>query len=121
MNVIKFLLAHWDIITLSIATITCFVYAVFKGNKSIVMSMLFSLVTEAEKNFGAGAGTLKLAAVITQVYPKLPAIIKAFITADTLQSWVEIALTAAKEKWESNTNIHAYIAPESAVDENSEP
>ena len=80
MNVVNFVIEHWDIITLVIAAVVCIVYAVFKGNKSVVMNMLFSLVTEAEKNFGAGTGALKLASVIEQVYPKLPTIIKTFIT-----------------------------------------
>lgn len=120
MNVINFFLAHWDIITLTIAAVAWVVYAVFKGNKSIVMSMLFSMVTEAEKNFGAGTGALKLATVIAQVYPKLPAIIRTFITAEKLQSWVEDALTMAKEKWETNSSIQAYIAPENVVTENTE-
>ena len=100
MNVIDFILEHWDIITLVIAAVAAIVYAVFKGNKSVVMNMLFSLVTEAEKNFGAGTGALKLASVIEQVYPKLPTIIKTFITAETLVKWVEDALVLAKKKFE---------------------
>lgn len=112
MNVINFVIGHWDIITLVIAAVSAIVYAVFKGNKSVVMRMLFSLVTEAEKNFGAGTGALKLASVIEQVYPKLPTIIKTFITAETLEMWVEDALVLAKKKWEENMNLQAYIAVE---------
>ena len=111
MNVINFFLSHWDIITLVIAAIAVIVVAIFKGNKSVVMSMLFSLVTDAEKNLGSGTGALKLAQVITEIYPKLPVVIKTFITADTLQKWVEDALAMAKKKWEDNANIKAYIEP----------
>ena len=111
MNVINFVIEHWDIITLAIAALSAVVYAVFKGNKSVVMRMLFALVTEAEKNLGAGTGALKLASVIEQVYPKLPTIIKTFITAETLEKWVEDALVLAKKKWEENLNLQAYITP----------
>lgn len=111
MNVINFVMNNWDIITLVIAAIAAVVYAVFRGNKSVVMKMLYSLVTEAEKNFGSGTGSLKLAAVIAEIYPKLPAVIKLFITEETIEKWVEDALAAAKKKWESNTNIQAYITP----------
>lgn len=111
MNVINFVMNNWDIITLVIAAIAAVVYAVFHGNKSVVMKMLYSLVTEAEKNFGSGTGSLKLAAVIAEIYPKLPAVIKLFITEETIEKWVEDALAAAKKKWESNTNIQAYITP----------
>lgn len=120
MDVINFVIEHWDIITLVIAALSAVVYAVFKGNKSVVMRMLFSLVTEAEKNFGAGTGALKLASVIEQVYPKLPTIIKTFITAETIEKWVEDALVLAKKKWEENLNLQAYIAPGLPAGENTE-
>lgn len=120
MNVINFIFEHWDIITLVIAAVVCIVYAVFRGNKSVVMSMLFSLVTEAEKNFGTGTGALKLASVITQVYPKLPTIIKTFISAEILVKWVEKALVLAKQKWEENLSLQAYISPELPAEKNTE-
>lgn len=111
MNVINFVMNNWDIITLVIAAIAAVIYAVFRGNKTVVMKMLYSLVTEAEKNFGSGTGSLKLASVIAEVYPKLPAVIKLFITEETIEKWIEEALEAAKKKWESNANIQAYITP----------
>lgn len=119
MNIINFIQAHWDIITLVIVATAALVFAIFKGNKSVVMSMLFSLVTDAEKNFGSGTGALKLASVITEIYPKLPTVIKTFISAQTLQKWVEDALAMAKKKWEDNANIKAYIedAPTEYVDD----
>lgn len=119
MTIINFIQAHWDIITLVIVATAALVFAIFKGNKSVVMSMLFSLVTDAEKNFGSGTGALKLASVITEIYPKLPTVIKTFISAQTLQKWVEDALAMAKKKWEDNANIKAYIedAPTEYVDD----
>ena len=66
------------------------------------MRMLYSLVTEAEQIYGAGTGSLKLAAVIDIIYPKLPAILKIFITDEKLVEWVEEALTTAKEAWKNN-------------------
>lgn len=110
MNVINFIVEHWDVITLAIAAAIAVITAIFKGNKSVIMSMLYSLVTDAEKNFGTGTGSLKLAAVISEIYPKLPAIIKTFITEKTLKNWVEEALERAKKSWSGNTNIKAYIA-----------
>lgn len=102
MNVINFIFTNWDFILLVIAAAAAVGYAIFKGNKSVVMRMLYSLVTEAEQIYGAGTGSLKLAAVIDIIYPKLPAIIKAFISDKTLVKWVEEALAAAKEAWEKN-------------------
>lgn len=87
------------------------VFAIFKGNKSVVMKMLYALVTEAEKNMGGGTGSLKLASVIEAIYPKLPSVIKVFITDAMLKNWVEEVLAIAKEAWEKNSNIAQYIAP----------
>lgn len=111
MNVIEFILANWDFILLIVAAASAVVFAVFKGNKSVVMKMLYALVTEAEKDFGSGTGSLKLASVIETIYPKLPAVIKMFVTDKTLQKWVEDALATAKATWEKNANIANYITP----------
>ena len=102
MNVIEFIITNWDFILLIVAAVAAVVYAIFKGNKSIVMRMLYSLVTEAEQAYGGGTGSLKLAAVVEVIYPKLPGVIKAFISDETLVRWVEEALTAAKEAWANN-------------------
>lgn len=115
MNVIQFIMGNWDFILLIVLAALALIWAIFKGNKSVVMKMLVSLVTEAEKNFGGGTGTLKLASVIATIYPKLPAIIKAFITDGMLTKWVEEALIIAKEKWKTNSNIKAYIEPQNVV------
>ncbi len=105
MNVLNFIINNWDFILLIVAAVAAIVFAVFKGNKSVVMHMLYALVTEAENVFGAGTGSMKLAAVIDAIYPKLPAVIKLFITDDTLVRWVESALVAAKEAWAKNSVI----------------
>lgn len=109
MNVINFIAQNWDFILLIIAAVAALGFAIFKGNKTVVMKMLFSLVTEAEKAYGAGTGALKLSAVLTELYPKLPAMIKALVSEEQLTGWIEEALTAAKTKWETNTAIAAYI------------
>lgn len=109
MNVINFIVQNWDFILLIVAAATVIIFAIFKGNKSVVMRMLYSLVTEAEQIYGAGTGSLKLAAVIDEIYPNLPAVIKLFISDKTLVRWVEDALTAAKEAWKKNAVLAEYV------------
>ena len=116
MNVINWIINNWDFILLIVAAIAGIVFAIFKGNKTVIMKMLFSLVTEAEKEYGGGTGALKLAEVLNKIYPKLPAIVKTFVTADRLTKWVEDALAIAKAKWESNNAIAAYIDPPANID-----
>ena len=117
MNVLEFIVVNWDFLLLIVAAIAALVFFAFKGNKSVVMKMLYALVTEAEKAYGSGTGALKLASVIAAIYPELPAVIKLFITEATLTKWVEDALEAAKEAWKKNAALAEYIAkPADAVD-----
>lgn len=109
MNILNFLLANWDSVLIVIAFIVLCIVLIAKGKKSVVYKILYSLVTEAEKQYGGGTGTLKQAAVIDWVYERLPAVVKLFITAATLEKWVDDALTKAKSDWEKNANIKGYI------------
>lgn len=102
MKVLNFIIANWDFILLIIAAVSALVFAIFKGNKSVVMRMLYALVTDAEQAFGSGTGSLKLAAVVDAIYPKLPAIVKTFVSDKMIVKWVEDALAVAKEAWAKN-------------------
>lgn len=113
----QYIIENWATILLVLAAAAALVWFAYKGNKSVVMRMLYALVTEAEKNLGGGTGSLKLATVVEAIYPKLPGVIKLFISADTLEGWVEEALAAAKVEWERNAQIAAYIAPDMSTDE----
>ena len=111
MKVLESFLTNWDFILLIVAAVAAIVFAIFKGNKSVVMKMLYALVTEAEKEMGGGTGSLKLASVIEAIYPKLPAVIKMFVTDAMLKKWIEDALVLAKDAWKKNANIAQYIVP----------
>lgn len=109
MNVLEFIIANWDFLLLIAAAVAAVIYFAFKGNKSVVMKMLYALVTEAEKEYGNGTGALKLATVISEIYPKLPSVLKVFVNEKILTKWVEDALAAAKEAWKQNAAISDYI------------
>lgn len=112
MELLDFILQNWDLILGALAIIIVAVLAVVKQEKAVIFKMLYSLVTEAEKQYGSGTGELKLSSVIAQIYEKAPAAAKV-IPVSTLQKWVEDALTAAKEKWAKNANVATYITPDS--------
>ena len=120
MNALNFIVTYWDFILLIAAAVAAVVYSAYKGNKSVVMKMLYALVTEAEKEYGGGTGALKLAAVIAQIYPQLPAFLKLFVTEETITEWVEDALVVAKEAWERNIAIAEYIEKPSGTDTEAE-
>ena len=114
MNFLNFLAANWDSILAALVIIVVVIVGVIKQEKNIVFKMLFSLVTEAEKQYGGGTGELKLSSVISQIYEKLPSISK-FIPVKTLEKWVDEGLADAKKKWEANNNVATYIAPTDSI------
>lgn len=115
MKILMFIANNWDLLLLCAAAVAALIFAVFRGNKGVVMKMLYALVTEAEKELGGGTGALKLAAVIERIYPKLPVVIKMFVTEKRLQKWIEAALVAAKNAWSTNPQIAAYVAVDKSL------
>lgn len=109
MTILNFILAYWDSILLVLVLIGIVLFLIFKGEKSVINKIIYRVVTELEREYGGGTGVLKLAAAIDIVYPKLPAIIRLFVTANTLQRWIEEGLTAAKETWAKNVALAQYI------------
>lgn len=109
MNILNFIITNWDSILLVLIIATVLIVFWFRGNKKIVYKILYALVTEAEKSYGGGTGSLKQATVISQVYDKLPAVFKNIVSVTTLEKWVDDAVEKAKEKWFENAKLEKYI------------
>jgi hypothetical protein len=85
-------------------------FLIAKKQYAILDKIIFSLVTEAEKKYdGGGTGAAKLAAVIEWLYPKIPAVIRLFITSAQLEKLIDHVLIEARERWNKNPNLAAYI------------
>jgi len=78
-----------------------------KQVRTMLEQMLPSLVTEAEKAYGTGAGSVKLSYVLEKVYARLPDACKLFCTPDQLSSMVDKALAIARELWLRNPSLIA--------------
>ena len=102
---IEFITTHWTSILVVLAFIAVIVFLAMRGKKQIIYKMLYTLVTEAEKQYGAGTGSIKFAEVMTKIYSLLPTVIKICITYDTLAQWIEDALTEAKDRWKKEAGI----------------
>jgi heme/copper-type cytochrome/quinol oxidase subunit 2 len=94
MSILNFLAANWDSVLVVVVVIAVVVF--------LIVKMLFALVTWAEREYGGGTGSLKLAAVIEKIYPHIPAVIRLFLPADALVRLIEKALEQAKLRWEQN-------------------
>ncbi|MDR3091453.1 MAG: hypothetical protein LBU36_04540 [Clostridiales bacterium] len=108
MNILNFLLTNWDSVLVIVAAGAGVVALIARKQYAILDKIVFSLVTEAEKKYG-GTGAAKLAAVVEWLYPKIPALIRLFITAAQLEKLIERVLTDAQKRWNSNPNLAAYV------------
>ncbi len=92
MAILQFLAANWDSVLILLIAVAVIILLIVKKQWGLLDKMLFALVTWAEREYGGGTGSLKLAAVIERVYPHVPAIIRVFVTADKLARLIEKAL-----------------------------
>ncbi len=103
---------NWDSILLVLIMIAVAVALIYKGKRGVVDQIIYKIVTELEREYGAGTGNLKLAAAVEMLYPKLPLIVRLFSTSDGIVKMIEDGLTDAKAKWEKNKAIGAYVKAE---------
>ena len=114
----EFFISNWaSLLTIIVLAVTV-VFLAIRGKKEIIAKILYALVTEAEKIYGGGTGSVKFAYVVEKAYSYLPASIKVFITYERLKTMIEDALTAAKIKWAEEVGISDYLKePELLVGE----
>ena len=109
MNVIQFIAANWDSALVVLAFLVLIVVLIKRGETKILKQILFNLVTQAEKQFGSGTGTLKYAAVADWIYQRIPAILKLLFSAKDIEKMIESVLEEAKQALGANENLKEYI------------
>ena len=108
MNVLTFLAKNWDSVLVVVAFLAV-VVVLKRGETKILKQILFNLVTQAEKQFGSGTGSLKYAAVADWIYQRIPAVLKLLFTSSDIEKMIEAALEEAKKAWGANENLKGYI------------
>jgi hypothetical protein len=101
-NILDFLWANWETVSAVAGAAILVTAAAAKRRWDLLGPVLFGLVTWAEREYGAGTGGLKLAAVLERVYPCVPAVMRPFVSVSGLEGLVGDALAAARERWEKN-------------------
>ena len=109
MNVLSFLAKNWDSVLVIVAFLAVVVVLIKRGETKILKQILFNLVTQAEKQFGSGTGSLKYAAVADWIYQRIPAVLKLLFTSSDIEKMIEAALEEAKKAWGANENLKGYI------------
>ena len=114
MNILTFLAKNWDSVLVVVAFLALVVALIKRGETKILKQILFNLVTQAEKQFGSGTGSLKYAAVADWIYQRIPAVLKLLFTSSDIEKMIEAALEEAKKAWGANENLKGYIDTPSA-------
>ena len=109
MNVLTVLAKNWDSVLVVVAFLARVVVLIKRGETKILKQILFNLVTQAEKQFGSGTGSLKYAAVADWIYQRIPAVLKLLFTSSDIEKMIEAALEEAKKAWGANENLKGYI------------
>ena len=109
MNILTFLAKNWDSVLVVVAFLALVVALIKRGETKILKQILFNLVTQAEKQFGSGTGSLKYAAVADWIYQRIPAVLKLLFTSSDIEKMIEAALEEAKKAWGANENMKGYI------------
>lgn len=109
MNVLTFLAKNWDSVLVIVAFLAVVAVLIKRGETKILKQILFNLVTQAEKQFGSGTGSLKYAAVADWIYQRIPAVLKLLFTSSDIEKMIEAALEEAKKAWGANENLKGYI------------
>lgn len=109
MSIIQFLAANWDSVLVVLAFLVLVVVLIKRGQTKILKKILFNLVTQAEKQFGDGTGSMKFAAVADWIYQRIPAVLKLLFTSSDIEKMIEAALEEAKKAWGANENLKGYI------------
>ena len=86
MNVLTFLAKNWDSVLVVVAFLALVVVLIKRGETKILKQILFNLVTQAEKQFGSGTGSLKYAAVADWIYQRIPAVLLLHFSPERMQN-----------------------------------
>lgn len=103
----EFIINHWGeliIIPMLIFAGICW----FKNEKRMAQNWLLTAVSEAEKEFGAKTGTLKLHHVYDWFISKFPTLAK-FMTFEEFGKMVDTALEEMRHLIETNEAFKNYI------------
>lgn len=105
MKTIEFLIENWSDVTLVASVIFIIIYTSFTNRIDYLRAELFSLVTEAEKNYGEKTGETKLMYVIEKIYSKMPLALKMLLSEKQLEKIIENVLLKAKKSWSENEKL----------------
>ena len=116
MNIIKIIAENWDAIITIAVIVTGIIIGIRNGETAKIKALLFNIITEAEKLFGASTGILKASYVAEQLYSIMPNFTHCLFTQKQIEKLIEDVLVQAKAEWDKNKALGAYATTAYGVD-----
>jgi hypothetical protein len=95
---IELISVHWPSILIMLMVASLLIYMWVNDKKDLVKRVIYALVCQAEQQFGAGTGSAKLALVWTNLYARLPWIVRVLFPKKVLDKYIEDAVQLLKRE-----------------------
>lgn len=111
-----FILTYWPDIITAVAVILVLLYQWKQGRKDLVKKIIYSMVCKAEQLYGSRTGPIKLAEVWSNIYSRLPWILRLAFPKAELENYIEEAVQKLKKTLETGgVNLLTYAQEQTAA------
>jgi len=102
MNILMFLynllLVYWTDLLLVVGVVAILGVLYKRGKKDLVKEIIYNLVVKAEKELGSATGSAKYSQVISDLYLKLPLVLRLFFSKTEINKYIEDSVSWLKSK-----------------------
>lgn len=108
--ILTFLQTYWLDIVIAVVVLGVAIFLYVKGyNKKFLNHIVLALVVEAEQKLGGGGtGEFKFSDVMSQLYAKLPIIVRLFVSQKYLEDLIETNVNDLREFLKNGGDISDY-------------
>lgn len=100
--------AYWLDVLLIIWFAAIVAYLIKKGKADVVKAIVYDLVVRAEATLGSGTGDLKYNMVVSQVYDRLPLMIRWLYTKKDIDNLIQWAVKSLENYLGQGKNLLTY-------------
>lgn len=100
--------AYWLDVLLILWFIAIAAYLIKKGKADVVKAIVYDLVVRAEATLGSGTGDLKYNMVVSQVYDRLPLMIRWLYTKKDIDNLIQWAVKSLENYLGQGKNLLTY-------------
>lgn len=95
--IINFLKTYWPDIVVTLIFIVTMLILIKKDKSDVVRKVVYGFVVQAEKEFGSKTGEVKYAHVVSQLYTRLPFILRLVFSQQDINKYIEDGVKMLKD------------------------